>query len=103
MFCVRATFLQDESPSRALDLTTSSAGTRPRSFTSMPCALAYGYRSRSRRGTHLNPPAGCFPLRVCLSQARIITLTQAAPRPISASAALTRLASSTGVSSRSGK
>ena len=29
----------------ALNLTTSSAGTRPRSFTSMPCALAHSRTS----------------------------------------------------------
>jgi hypothetical protein len=40
----------------ALNLRTSSAGTRPRSFTSMPCALAH-----SRTSVVFNPLAG--PLR----------------------------------------
>ena len=43
----------------ALNLTTSSAGTRPRSFTSMPCALAHS------RTSVLSTPSACAlrPLR----------------------------------------
>ena len=46
----------------ALNFTTSSAGTRPRSFTSMPCALAHSRTSVVFRafGCALRPlRAGC--------------------------------------------
>jgi hypothetical protein len=54
----------------ALNLATRSAGTRPRSFTSMPCALVHSRTSvlsapaagalrPPRAGRHAPPPAGC--------------------------------------------
>ena len=54
----------------ALNLATRSAGTRPRSFTSMPCALAHSRTSvlsappagalrPPRAGRHAPPPADC--------------------------------------------
>ena len=42
-------------PVAALNLATSSAGTRPRSLTSMPCALAH-----SRTSVLSTPPAGAL-------------------------------------------
>ena len=48
-------------PVAALNLITSSAGIRPRSLTSMPCALAH-----ARTSVVLGPVAGALrPLRPC--------------------------------------
>ena len=57
----------------ALNLTTSSAGTRPRSFTSMPCALAHSRTSvvfsplaaprRPPRAARRDPPLTRRPAR----------------------------------------
>jgi hypothetical protein len=44
-------------PVAALNLATSSAGTRPRSLTAMPCALAH-----SRTSVLSTPPDGALPL-----------------------------------------
>ena len=44
-------------PVAALNFTISSAGTRPRSFTSMPCALAHS-RTSVARVSHPPPPPG---------------------------------------------
>jgi hypothetical protein len=58
-FGVSADAIQGRWSVAALNLTTSSAGTRPRSFTSMPCALAH-----SRTSVEFRPLAEALrPLR----------------------------------------